>query len=93
MTDSQTHSEKPPTFEEALDELETLVEEIEEGKVSLEESIQRYGRGMELIKTCRAILDQAEQNIHLLAESEDGELTPGSELPAPEAGNGDDGTP
>lgn len=69
-----------PTFEEALAELEKLVEEIESGRIGLEESIVRYEKGTKLIKQCRTILDAAEKRIQLLAKAEGGELTPSGEL-------------
>ena len=56
-------SKKPVTFEEALARLETIANEIEQGKVGLEESITRYEEGMMLVKHCREILSAAEQRI------------------------------
>ena len=76
---------KPLKFEEALATLEQIVSQIEEGKVSLEESIERYGQGITLIKQCRSILDQAEKKIQLLGRGEgeslqvEGELEEGQE--------------
>ena len=58
------------TFEQALQELEKIVTGIEEGKVSLEESIEKYADGIKLIKQCRTILDTAEKKIQLLAKGE-----------------------
>jgi exodeoxyribonuclease VII small subunit len=69
-----------PNFEEALAELEKLVEEIESGRIGLEESIARYEKGIKLIKQCRTILDAAEKRIQLLAKAEGGELTASGEL-------------
>ena len=59
------------TFEDTLAKLEKIVSEIEEGKVSLDESIRKYTEGTKLIATCRSILDQAEQKILVLTR-EDG---------------------
>ena len=73
-----------PTFEEALAQLETIVERIESGEIPLEESIERYAEGIALIKQCRAILDQAEQKIQILTKGEGGELAPDGELPEDE---------
>ena len=80
------------TFEEALERLEDIVSQIEEGKVPLEESIEKYAEGIKLIKQCRAILDTAEKKIQLLAEGEDQTLRPAGQLqegqegdPSPEA--------
>lgn len=57
----------PPTFEQALTELEKIVRELEDGQVSLEESLARYERGIGLLKLCYGQLQQAEQKIQLLA--------------------------
>jgi len=76
--------EKKLTFEEALEKLESIVSAIEEGKVPLEESIAKYAEGIQLVKQCRAILDDAERKIQLLAKGEGGELTPAGELDEPE---------
>ena len=56
------------TFEEAMTTLEQIVTAIEEGDVPLEESIEKYADGIKLIKQCRAILDDAEKKIQLLAK-------------------------
>ena len=82
MTDmTETTDDKKLTFEEAMANLEQIVSEIEDGKVTLEKSIDRYAEGISLVKQCRAILDQAEQKIQLLSKSESGELSPAGELP------------
>jgi exodeoxyribonuclease VII small subunit len=77
----------PPTpavsFEQALMQLETLVRDIESGKVPLEESIAKYEQGTKLLQQCRGILDRAEQQIRLLSQSENGQLTENGQL-APE---------
>lgn len=71
------------TFEEALQGLEDIVASIESGQVSLEESIQKYAEGIELIKQCRQILDSAEKKIQLLAKGEGNTLNPAGELQEP----------
>lgn len=76
-------AEQKVTFEQALEQLEKIVEQIESGEVSLEESIDKYARGIKLIKQCRSILDQAERKIQVLAETEEGELTQAGELEEP----------
>ena len=58
------------TFEQALEELEKIVAQIESGKVPLEESIEKYAQGQELIKQCRTILDTAEKKIQVLSETQ-----------------------
>ena len=67
-------------FADALEQLEKIVAEIEGGKVSLEESIEKYAQGIELIKQCQAILDTAEKKIKLLTEGEDGKATQAGQL-------------
>ena len=58
-----TQQKKKQSFEEALKQLETIVSEIEEGKIGLEESIDKHEQGMMLIKYCRSILQKAEERI------------------------------
>ena len=67
-------------FEEALEKLEQIVSQIEEGKVSLEDSIDKYAEGIKLVKQCRGILDSAEKKIQLLAKGEGETLQPAGEL-------------
>ena len=62
-------SDSPPdnlTFEQALAELEGIVQDLEDGQVGLEESLARYEKGVGLIKRCYGQLRQAEQKILLL---------------------------
>lgn len=65
---------KKPTFEEALAQLESIAERIEQGKIGLEESITQYERGMALVKQCRDILSKAEHKIQQLQKRTDGSL-------------------
>ncbi len=57
---------KQPDFEQALSELEQLVEHMEEGELSLEESIKTYERGVALGRSALKSLDTAEQRIQIL---------------------------
>ena len=57
---------KKQTFEQALEELEQIVTDVEEGSIPLEESIDKYARGMKLIRHCRGILEQAEKRIETI---------------------------
>ena len=59
-------------LEEALDDLERIVSELEEGKMGLEESLDLYEKGMSLVKLCNSRLDRAERRI----ESLTGEVPP-----------------
>ncbi|MGC9453380.1 MAG: exodeoxyribonuclease VII small subunit [Phycisphaerae bacterium] len=81
--DQTGDAEQKVTFEQALEQLEKIVEQIESGEVSLEESIDKYAQGIKLIKQCRSILDEAERKIQLLSETESGELSKSGELPEP----------
>ena len=62
-----------PNFEKALEEFEMLVTRMEEGELSLEDSLKSYERGMALSRICQAALEEAEQRITLLNENS-GEL-------------------
>ena len=53
-------------FGEVLDELETIVRELEGGQLELEESLERYQRGVELLSACRSRLVDAEQKVTTL---------------------------
>ena len=55
-------------FEKALEEFETLVTRMEEGELSLEDSLKSYERGIALSRTCQAALEEAEQRIQTLNE-------------------------
>ncbi len=62
-------------FEEALSELESLVETMEKGELSLEESLASFERGVALTRICQQALKTAEQKIEILmANSPDSEL-------------------
>lgn len=53
-------------LEEALAELECIVVELEDGKMSLEKSLELYERGMKLVRLCNLRLDSAERRIESL---------------------------
>lgn len=61
----------PRTFEEALQELEQIVADIESGRTGLEESLLKYERGTFLIQHCRGVLTAAEKQIEMLGKSAD----------------------
>lgn len=60
-------------FEEALEKLETIVDELEEGSVDLEESLELFENGVKLARMCREKLTKAEEKVKILME-EEGEL-------------------
>lgn len=53
----------PPSFEEALAELESIVQSMDGDTLSLEDSLQRYQRGIELLRLCQGSLAAAEQRV------------------------------
>ena len=54
------------TFEEDLKKLQSILDDIESDKLTLEDSIQKYKEGMELTKKCQDALDEAKQVIKVL---------------------------
>ncbi len=59
-------------FEGAIDRLEKIVEQMESGKLALEELIVRYDEGMNLVKVCQERLAKAEQKIEIIARNSAG---------------------
>lgn len=59
------------TFREASVELEQIVRALESGDLELEESLERYGRGVELLKSLRERLSGAEQKVRVLLDATD----------------------
>jgi exodeoxyribonuclease VII small subunit len=68
-------SETNLSFENAISELEDIVQKLEKGELSLEESINFFQRGVELTKYCNKKLDEAERSITMLIENEKGQIT------------------
>lgn len=56
----------PKSFEAAVSELETIVQQMEAGSLTLEDALERYQRGMGLLKFCQEALGDAEQRIRVL---------------------------
>ena len=59
-------------FEKAMDRLEAIVEQMESGKLPLEDLIVRYEEGMNLVKVCQERLSSAEQKIEIIARNSAG---------------------
>ncbi len=57
-----------PDLEQALEELETLIQHMEEGDISLEESLQCFERGIRLTRSCQEAIKAAEQKVQILLE-------------------------
>ncbi len=63
-------SKKDTGFEDSLAELEKLIEAMETGGLSLEDSLKHFEKGTSLLKTCQKTLTEAEQKVRLLSKSE-----------------------
>ena len=63
-----TRKKSTSVFEESMEELEKLVEQMEQGDISLEESLKAFERGIKLTRTCQQALQEAEQKVHILLE-------------------------
>ena len=72
-------------FEASLDQLEQLVEKMEHGEMSLEESLAAYERGVGLYRKCQTALEQAELRVRLLSDPEQPEQSEPFGAPAPDA--------
>ena len=55
------------SFEDALTELESLVDTLEHGELTLEQSLAAFERGVKLTRTCQKALDVAEQKVRILS--------------------------
>jgi exodeoxyribonuclease VII small subunit len=60
-------------FETALEELESLVEEMEKGEITLEQSLANFERGIQLARNCQQALKDAEQKVQILTKQGDSE--------------------
>jgi exodeoxyribonuclease VII small subunit len=64
--DTADSSAAQPNFEEALSQLETIVQELEDGQIPLAQGLARYEEGVKLLKQCYQLLDHAQRRIELL---------------------------
>jgi exodeoxyribonuclease VII small subunit len=65
-------AEKKQTFETSLQELEKIVRKLEDGDLSLEESLKLFEDGVKLSRECQERLNQAERRIEVLLKDENG---------------------
>ena len=61
-------------FESAMEEIEQVVEQIESGELSLEESLAAYEKGVGLVKFCYQKLNEVEKRIEVLVKDKEGKL-------------------
>ena len=74
-------------FEESLSRLEKIVEEMEAGDLTLDESLARYEEGVKALKKCYELLRDAEKRVEVLLKGDDGTLkVSGSFAPEEEQG-------
>ena len=68
MTDmsKKPRSAETPDFEKSLGELEQIVERMEQGELSLDESLKQFERGVALARSCQTALQAAEQKVEIL---------------------------
>jgi len=64
-------SDAGPDFEKTLAELEKLVVNLEEGDLSLDESLSGFKQGIELTRQCQTVLDNAQQTVEQLMNNDD----------------------
>src|SRR5438128_11710391 len=69
MSSKPKSRETELNFEGAMDRLEKIVEQMESGKLPLEDLIVRYEEGMNLVKVCQERLAKAEQKIEIIARN------------------------
>lgn len=62
-----------PNFEENIENLETIVKELEKGDLNLDDSISKFEQGIKIAKECNKMLEDAEKKITILLEK-DGEV-------------------
>lgn len=67
----QTDEAQPLDFESSMAELEKLIESMESGDLSLEQSLKDFERGIELTRACQKALDDAQQRVEILLEKSD----------------------
>ena len=72
MSSKSKPREAELNFEGAMDRLEKIVEQMESGKLPLEDLIVRYEEGMNLVKVCQERLAKAEQKIEIIARNSAG---------------------
>ena len=67
-TNKKTKAKKQPDFEKSLQQLEDIVEALEAGDLSLEQSLEQFEQGIALTRSCQEALSEAEQTVKILTE-------------------------
>jgi exodeoxyribonuclease VII small subunit len=66
---------KEKAFEEALRELEEIVNRLEQGEIPLEEALQLFEQGVKLSRYCHTKLDEAQKRVEIVLKDESGKMT------------------
>lgn len=61
-------------FEEGIEELEGVVEQLESGELSLEDSLAAFENGVRLVKLCNQKLSEVEKKVEILVKDKEGKL-------------------
>lgn len=64
-------SQKKPSFEKQIEQLESIVEKLETGDLALEDSLSQFEKGVKLTKECQNLLDKAQQKVAILTQDND----------------------
>ena len=66
---------KPLNLEKSLEQLETLIDELESGDLPLDTAMKKFEEGIKLTRSCQTALKEAEQRVEILLKSAGGEET------------------
>lgn len=64
-----TPAQEKPSFESALEQLQSAVRRLESGELSLEESLKQFEAGVKLTRSCQEYLTTAEQRVEMLIKA------------------------
>ena len=67
--------EEKMSFEDAMKNLEEIVAELEKGDLSLDQSVEKFKKGMEMSNYCNEMLDSAEKSIQVILKDQNGNTT------------------
>lgn len=74
MSKPKTDNPEKISFEQGIARLEQLVADLDRNEIPLEQALDLFREGIELVKNCNTLLDTAEAKIKILIENSDGEL-------------------
>lgn len=77
----KTRTADTPDFEKSLAELEQIVERMEQGELSLDDSLKQFERGIALTRSCQTALQQAEQKVEILMRKTGGDAATAQAVP------------